>query len=428
MENIGEQQDMSHLHPEVQKQLDRVLTKLGARWTFFCQMMASQVMLVTEAIPTMATDGSRVMMHPKFFLESLNDDTRIGVMAHELVHVCLEHVYRRGLRHPTIWNCAIDFKTNQILCEEGFVLPSPFRTFDQIASPGFGALRDTRFDDMSEEQVYNYLMDNLPPQGEGDDEGGDGNEGEASGNGRGKKRVRTGGRPRPDMEDIMDPSGTAQEQEQQREKTRVAVISAAIIEKQVFGGQGKGFADRMAKMLTRPKERWFDRLRRFVSQITFHSYNWQRINRRELFKTGIIMPEMRDEVLENIVVAVDLSGSITDHTVDYFTSHMNKILDDCRPQKLTVMYFDDGVDTVREYSPEDFPVTFAARGGGGTDFRPVFDAIDELDAPPTVLIFLTDTYGAFPNDAPAYPVIWASIVERVSVPFGEFVYIDESEG
>lgn len=226
----------------------------------------------------------------------------------------------------------------------------------------------------------------------------------------------------------MDPSGTAQEQEQQREKTRVAVISAAIIEKQVFGGQGKGFADRMAKMLTRPKERWFDRLRRFVSQITFHSYNWQRINRRELFKTGIIMPEMRDEVLENIVVAVDLSGSITDHTVGYFTSHMNKILDDCRPQKLTVMYFDDGVDTVREYSPEDFPVTFAARGGGGTDFRPVFDAIDELDAPPTVLIFLTDTYGAFPNDAPAYPVIWASIVEHVSVPFGEFVYIDESEG
>ena len=115
MENIGEQQDMSHLHPEVQKQLDRVLTKLGAWWTFFCQMMASQVMLVTEAVPTMATDGSRIMMHPKFFLESLNDDTRIGVMAHELGHVCLEHVYRRGLRHPLIWNCAIDFKTNQIV-------------------------------------------------------------------------------------------------------------------------------------------------------------------------------------------------------------------------------------------------------------------------------------------------------------------------
>ena len=45
-----------------------------------------------------------------------------------------------------------------------------------------------------------------------------------------------------------------------------------------------------------------------------------------------------------------------------------------------------------------------SRGGGGSDSRPVFDRLEE--APPQLLVVLTDGYIAVPEQAPGYPVIW----------------------
>jgi hypothetical protein len=36
------------------------------------------------------------------------------------------------------------------------------------------------------------------------------------------------------------------------------------------------------------------------------------------------------------------------------------------------------------------------------------------------LVFLTDLYGAFPDNAPAYPVLWASTGGR-HAPFGSVI-------
>lgn len=45
------------------------------------------------------------------------------------------------------------------------------------------------------------------------------------------------------------------------------------------------------------------------------------------------------------------------------------------------------------------------RGGGGSDIRPVFTALEQ-DAPPDVLLALTDGHIAVPNTPPGYPVLW----------------------
>jgi predicted metal-dependent peptidase len=62
------------------------------------------------------------------------------------------------------------------------------------------------------------------------------------------------------------------------------------------------------------------------------------------------------------------------------------------------------------------------KGGGGTDFRPVFDRIAEEPEPPNALVYLTDLYGSFPDQAPAYPVIWAANNDQTG-PFGETVHL-----
>ena len=66
-------------------------------------------------------------------------------------------------------------------------------------------------------------------------------------------------------------------------------------------------------------------------------------------------------------------------------------------------------------NPEDF------RGRGGTDFRPVFEWIREKVLPvegwPDLLAYLTDAEGQFPENLPAYPVVWL-LPQRVKPPFG----------
>ena len=59
-------------------------------------------------------------------------------------------------------------------------------------------------------------------------------------------------------------------------------------------------------------------------------------------------------------------------------------------------------------------------GGGGTEFGPCFDWLDEHGIRPQTLVFLTDLYGSFPPSAPAYPVLWASTGSQ-KAPFGAVI-------
>jgi predicted metal-dependent peptidase len=59
-------------------------------------------------------------------------------------------------------------------------------------------------------------------------------------------------------------------------------------------------------------------------------------------------------------------------------------------------------------------------GGGGTEFGPCFDWLDEHGILPQTLVFLTDLYGSFPPSPPAYPVLWASTGSQ-KVPFGQVI-------
>ena len=383
------------------------MVRLGVRWPFFCQMLASQTLVISEDISTLATNGTSIFINEEFFLKTLDDDTQVSGLAHELVHVCLEHMWRRGMRDPMLFNIACDFKVNQYLEEEGFVIPEK-RSLANLYNPAVkGWLRDQQFDNWSEEQIYNLLEKEHDKEGKG-------------GSG--------GNMPMPDFDDLkMPPGATKEEIQATLEKVRGNVIKAFNVFKAQNQGTGKGLAERLMGRVVKPREKWFDQLRRYMTALTYNEYDWTRMNRRELMKTGVIMPDMRSEALRTVVVGVDLSGSIGEATANYFGGHMNSILEDCKPELMAAMYFDDGVDSVVEYTYSDLPMTFSARGGGGTDFRPVFAKIEESGYQPDVLIMLTDTFGTFPDIPPDYPVIWASIYKDAKVPFGELVYINEED-
>jgi predicted metal-dependent peptidase len=133
-----------------------------------------------------------------------------------------------------------------------------------------------------------------------------------------------------------------------------------------------------------------------------------------------------EPTLGTVVLGIDTSGSISNSMLQYFASHLNSILDTCKPEKVYVVYCDSAVDHVDEFTAEDLPVHLEMHGGGGTDMREVVAWAEENVDDPSVCIIFTDMYTPFPDSEPAFPLLWASVTEGYKSPVGETIYVDSS--
>jgi predicted metal-dependent peptidase len=84
-----------------------------------------------------------------------------------------------------------------------------------------------------------------------------------------------------------------------------------------------------------------------------------------------------------------------------------------------VLYFDTEINKAEVYQAGQ-PIALTPVGGGGTNFAPCFRWLDEHGIILQTLVFLTDLRGAFPSEAPSYPVLWASTESRLA-PFGQVI-------
>jgi predicted metal-dependent peptidase len=143
-----------------------------------------------------------------------------------------------------------------------------------------------------------------------------------------------------------------------------------------------------------------------------------RPNRRHLW-TGLYLPGVVREGTGEVAIAVDCSGSVSARQLRLFEAEARSILEGQRPERVYVLYFDAAVHKVDTYEAGQ-RIDLIPVGGGGTEFGPCFDWLDEHGILPQTLVFLTDLYGSFPPSAPAYPVLWASTGSQ-KAPFGAVI-------
>ena len=128
--------------------------------------------------------------------------------------------------------------------------------------------------------------------------------------------------------------------------------------------------------------------------------------------------------IREFVIAIDTSGSVQGSVVQSFVQKTYNIL------KSTESFFskinlhiiqcdaaireDAKITTQEEF--DHYLSTMQIRGLGGTDFRPVFSYVDELQRQHEFtnlkgLIYLTDGYGTFPNQKPPYSTAFVFLDE-----------------
>jgi predicted metal-dependent peptidase len=367
---------------------------------FFAHLAMGLLLKEDIRAVTMATDGNYLIYNSNWVV-SLSEDELRGVICHEAMHPALGHLWRRGSRDHVKFNYACDYVINGILVKNNFTLPE-------------GVLLDHQYDKMSAEEVYAQLPD--PPESEG-------------GMGKGQS---LGGGGTIDNHDYWDGAGSKKEDgegggqgemlENNEQIWKERLARAAIAAK--IQGNLPSDIESLVDAAVEPKLPWRELLRNYVQDATKTEYRMMPPSKRYLH-IPIYMPSMKGEFLE-IAVAIDTSGSISQPELETFVSEMQGIADQFENYRVHVYACDaaiHGYDVIETH--DEWPKSYGGRGG--TDFRPVFKDIEEKGLEISVLIYLTDSYGSFPETPPSYPVLWVINQPNREVPFGDQIFLDMNE-
>jgi predicted metal-dependent peptidase len=170
------------------------------------------------------------------------------------------------------------------------------------------------------------------------------------------------------------------------------------------------------------KTPWYDILERYMVGMTKGEYTWTRPNRR-FIGGGMYLPSTgKIPTMGEIVLQVDISGSVSRKETDYYNGHIKRIIEMCKPSKVHVIYTDTEVQSHEEYdNPDD--VHIKHQSGGGTRMEAGFDYIADKGIQPDVVVTLTDGYDDYTED-PGFPTVWCVSSPNKTVPYGETIHFE----
>jgi len=361
--------------------------------------------------PTAATDG-RTIFFDEDWLATLKLPEAVFVTAHEIGHAMWEHM-PRAKRYvdlgfdgeefqPQLYNIAADYVINDMLVKCGMTMP-------QAVNPQTGkmeqmGLLDPKYTcDMSVEEVYRLLRKEQKKckGGKAPGDGSGGNPGDKEG-----------------FDKHIYESATLSPAEVKR------AIQSAVDAAKACGNLPAGLK-RFADEMLDSKIPWQERLRHVVTtRLQRETSTWTMPHRRRLTAQGIYLARPSSFGCGTVVWVFDTSGSIGQKELNQFFAEGADIMRSCRPEKVILIGCDAAVASVQEFDGnEELTLDMIeVKGGGGTDFKPPFQWLEDHGIVPDALIYFTDMMGPFPSD-PGYTTIWAATTDTAA-PFGELVRID----
>ncbi len=414
----------------VEQKLTRARTQLLLNQPFF-GTLCLRLKVMPGSRPTLATDGTRIVYNPSF-VESLTPAELEGCLAHEVLHCALGHHCRRGVREPRLWNHAADYAINPILVKNGLKLPA-------------GVLLDPQYENLSAEEIYARLTK--------DGNSGGGSQPNSPGTGNGSQ---TNGQPQLDPSspstaqgaspgggspncaaqgaevdpspggigevlDAADEAGDpASPAEMSRQQHEWSIAAERAMRTAKACGNAPADLERLLSESRQSHQDWRAILRAFVAATTVSDYRWTPPNRRHI-GAGLYLPSVMRSGVGEIVIGVDTSGSIGKDELEQFAGEITAISDEAQPDAIHVVNCDAAVQSSQQFGPSE-PITLEPKGGGGTDFRPVFEWVRQNNLDPVCLIYLTDLCCSSYPEIPEYPVLWVTD-SRAIAPFGETVRI-----
>lgn len=352
--------------------IGKITLMMQKNTTYYTTILFSLKQSITEDVPTAATDGRSLLINPKWFTD-LTPNERIGLLAHEVLHVALDHMHRIGDRDPQWYNIAGDYVINGFLDNAKYTLPK-------------GGMLDHKYDGKTTEQVYDIIY-NKPES-----------EKQAILN-----KAAAGGM---NGKDISYPQDAEPGQAVTQDEVTTIILRAATQAK--MSGQEPGSIPgevgiELARTLNPPLP-WYVIFQNYLTDFSNDDYSFRRPNKR--FLPAHYMPVAHSESIPNLAICIDASSSVSDSDFNTFITKISEIQEVMHPKVITVVAFDTRIVSVQELRDGNDPFReLKFNGRGGTAIEPVHAWLAE-NKPTLALIFTDGEFRKAPPVNQNIPLLW----------------------
>ncbi len=340
-------------------------SKLMLEHPYFGSIVTNLNIIENNKIASISKKGDVLEINSEY-LKMLDIDEVSAILANSALRQQLFHSQRGETKVKSVWSMASDYAINDMLYQNGFKIP-PLSNFS------------SRFDRLYAEEIYKILITEMD----------------------------------------IDNSDTKESNQDVAtiEDLDYNIFLEQMINKYSKSGELPDGIERFVEIKS-SKISWRDILSRFINNFVKIDYRLFPSNKKYLYQ-GIILPAIRGEELK-LAIAIDTSGSIDNSALNSFISEVEAIMQSFSSYKITLIECDHKIRDITEYEPLQ-SLTPKLIGGGATDFRDVFNYVEEYNF--NCLIYFSDAEGIFPNYQPNFETLWV-LTKDTTTPFGETIIID----
>ena len=382
---------------------------------------------VSDDVPTACTNG-RDEIYGRAFVDSLTDAELRFVILHECYHKMYRHLitwkHLHDKNHNTA-NMSCDYNINGKLVDEN--REDGFATMPRDADGNQIGLYDEQFrkpdGSWSDTAVIFKMLEQQQNQPQGNESGGDDSQGTSSTQSQGQGQGQGF-----DDHDWEGADNLSDDEVKDLEKE----IDVAIRQGSMIASKSGVTGNRLLDELMQAKVDWREVLREFIqTTCTGNDYStWKRPNRRYI-GAGVYLPSGISEKVDELVIAIDTSGSIPDSDLAVFLSEVQAICTTVKPDKVRILYWGHEVVGDESYAMHELDTLAQStrpKGGGGTDVECVVEYMQRHQIKPQATIIFTDGYLFGDWGTWDCPTLWCVIDNQHATPDnGKVVHIQSSD-
>ena len=359
---------------------------------FFSYLIMNLRCREDKRVPSMGVDIRGNLFYNEKWIDTLDDNVVEGVLVHEVLHIVLQHLNRKGTRDHKLFNIANDMVVNDIIVTEGMNLPEdgilPKNHEFTIEQTGY-VIKDINL--KTSEEVYDELYHHIQKNKDKFPKSQDGSGIDLGDIEKGFDEHNYADGEQAPGEEGKGQGKISKSELGKLEKKWKEALATATQEAQKRGLVPAGM-ERYVDEILEGKVSWRHKLARYITNSMVSDFTWSRPSKRSA-SIGIYMPSVVRENVE-IVVAVDTSGSIGQKELTEFLSEicsiarsfsnisMDLVIGDCQ---LTNHY------QITNNTIGDI-LSLKIGGGGGTSHKFVQEWMEENKPNAKLLIALTDGY------------------------------------
>jgi predicted metal-dependent peptidase len=394
----------------VAEKLEKAKVKLMLDHPYFGTVASSLALKENNALLTFVSHEEEIEYNSEY-LERLSVDEVEFVIANGAMHSVLKHQERALGRTKWLWQTATDYVINNMLVQNG-MQPPEYANYE----PKFQGMYAEEVYEILRSEMMQHIDDALTQEQE--------SEQITQSDDSTSQTLH--------MHEQKELSQNAKESQNEQDHQSDTSQELSSNEIEALKEHFEHIFEKHKRQGTLPKNlkfvvpeyfshqvNWREFLYGYIASYAKSSYSFSPPNMKYLYR-GVYLPSLSSDLLR-IVVAIDTSGSVDETLLATFLGEVSSIMQQYPHYEIDLITADAKIQSHRVFLPGT-SLTYEISGGGGTDFRPVFEYIEKEISYPRVLLYFTDGQGRFPQNEPSYDVLWI-MSDEVQVPFGEIVLL-----